>query len=101
MVIIAVLRGYTWAMFKLPKHGMHTDSFASTHTYHNAEIKAGLVGGALTLPASPPCSRSDCLAHQSRSDFCDLRLRCPSRTPEIASDFRDFALGLKGAMENR
>ena len=24
------------------------------------------------------------LAHQNRSDFCDLRLRCPSRTPEIA-----------------
>ena len=24
------------------------------------------------------------LAHQKRSDFYDLRLRCPSRTPEIA-----------------
>ena len=23
------------------------------------------------------------LAHRNRSDFCDLRLRCPSRTPEI------------------
>ena len=32
------------------------------------------------------------LAHRNRSDFCDLRLRCPSRTPEIASDFRGFAL---------
>ena len=32
------------------------------------------------------------LAHRNRSDFCDLRLRCPSRTPEIASDYRDFAL---------
>ena len=32
------------------------------------------------------------LAHRNRSDFCDLRLRCPSRTPEIASDFRDIAL---------
>ena len=30
-----------------------------------------------------------------------LRLRCPSRTPEIASDFRDFALRFKGAMESR
>ena len=29
------------------------------------------------------------LAHRNRSDFCDLRLRCPSRTPEIANDFRD------------
>ena len=27
--------------------------------------------------------------HRNRSDFCDLRLRCPSRTPQIASDFRD------------
>ena len=24
------------------------------------------------------------LARRNRSDFCDLRLRCPSRTPEIA-----------------
>ena len=24
------------------------------------------------------------LAHRNRSDFCDLRSRCPSRTPEIA-----------------
>ena len=23
-------------------------------------------------------------AHRNRSDFCDLRLRCPSRTPKIA-----------------
>ena len=41
------------------------------------------------------------LAHRNRSDFCDLRLRCPSQTPEIASDFRDFALRFKGAMESR
>ena len=27
---------------------------------------------------------SKSLAHRHRSDFCDLRLRCPSRTPEIA-----------------
>ena len=27
------------------------------------------------------------VAHRNRSDFCDLRLRCPSWTPEIASDF--------------
>ena len=26
-----------------------------------------------------------CLAHRNRSDFCDLRLRCPSRTPGIAA----------------
>ena len=25
------------------------------------------------------------LAHRNRSDLCDLRLRCPSRTPEIAA----------------
>ena len=28
------------------------------------------------------------LAHRNRSDFCDLRLRCPSRTPEIARFLR-------------
>ena len=43
------------------------------------------------------------LAHRNRSDFCDLRLRCPSRTPEIAaiSETRESnaALRFKGAME--
>ena len=29
------------------------------------------------------------LAHRNRSDFCDLRLRCPSRTPEIARFLRE------------
>ena len=28
--------------------------------------------------------RKDRVAHRNRSDFCDLRLRCPTRTPEIA-----------------
>ena len=27
--------------------------------------------------------KDNTLAHRNRSDFCDLRLRCPSRTPEI------------------
>ena len=44
------------------------------------------------------------LAHRNRSDFCDLRLRCPSRTPEIAaiSETRESnaALRFKGAMES-
>ena len=35
------------------------------------------------------------LAHRNYSDFCDLRLRCPSRTPENSSDFRDFELRFK------
>ena len=45
------------------------------------------------------------LAHRNRSDFCDLRLRCPSRTPEIAaiSETRESnaALRFRGAMESR
>ena len=45
------------------------------------------------------------LAHRNRSDFCDLRLRCPLRTPEIAaiSGTRESnaALRFKGAMESR
>ena len=36
-----------------------------------------------SIAARYPPSR-DTLAHRNRSDFCDLRLRCPSRTPEIA-----------------
>ena len=38
-------------------------------------------------------SRTQSLAHRNRSEFCELR--CPSRTPEIASDFRDFALRVR------
>ena len=29
------------------------------------------------------------LALRNRSDYCDLRLQCPVRTPKISSDFRD------------
>ena len=50
-----------------------------------------------------------CLAWPPDHDFAPsapkserfLRLRCPSRTPEIANDFRDFALRFEGAMESR
>ena len=35
------------------------------------------------------------LADRNRSDCCHLRLRCPSRTPEIASDFRHCDLRLR------
>ena len=42
------------------------------------------------------------LSHRNRSDFCDLRLRCPSRTPEIAAitETREShaALRFKGAI---
>ena len=31
-----------------------------------------------------PPQTSTCLAHRNRSDFCDLRLRCPAQTPESA-----------------
>ena len=45
------------------------------------------------------------LAHRTRSDFCDLRLRWPSRAPKIAaiSETRNSndALRFKGAMESR
>ena len=33
-------------------------------------------------------SRNQNLAHRNRGDFCDLRLRCPSQTPEIARFLR-------------
>ena len=36
------------------------------------------------MPRAEGKSRDCFLAHRNRSDFCDLRLRCPSRTPEIA-----------------
>ena len=36
------------------------------------------------LAAASLRNASPTLAHRHRGDFCDLRLRCPSRTPEIA-----------------
>ena len=45
------------------------------------------------------------LAHRNRSNFCDLRLRCPSRTPEIAviseTIESNAALRFKAVMESR
>ena len=41
-------------------------------TLHGTPLFPGMLSGTLSL------------AHRNRSDFCDLRLRCPSRAPEIA-----------------
>ena len=41
-------------------------------------------GGRDRNPITCLETRVNGLAHRNRSDFCDLRLRCPSRTPEIA-----------------
>ena len=41
-------------------------------------------GGASLLTARAFLPAVELLAHRNRSDFCDLRLRCPSRAPEIA-----------------
>ena len=55
-------------------------------------INWGVKASVSLLPCfwmSPPfeitltLQRVHFLAHRNRSDFCDLRLRCPSRTPEI------------------
>ena len=40
------------------------------------------------MPGSETGFREVLSAPKSRSDFCDLRLRCPSRTPEIARFLR-------------
>ena len=57
-----------------------------------SQISSGIILGAT-------------LAHRNRSDFCDLRLRCPSRTPEIAAISMtrqsNAALRFEGAMESR
>ena len=52
------------------------------------------------LENSSDGSSPGCLAHRNRSDFCDLRLRCPSRTPEIAavSERRDSSCFFPFAM---
>ena len=62
-------------------------------------------GGGCQRETSRRDSIGKSLAHRNRSNFCDLRLRCPSRTPEIAaiSERRESngALRFKGAMESR
>ena len=60
---------------------------------------------SLTLLKITNSASPSVLAHRNRSDCCDLRLRCPSQTPEIApiSETRESnaALRFKGAMESR
>ena len=46
------------------------------------------LGMSLCTRPSEDVIRCQCLAHRNRSDFCNLRLRCPSRTPEIARFLR-------------
>ena len=55
---------------KSKQHRMRTKGRRATATQLESQQS--------TAADSPP------LAHRNRSDFCDLRLRCPSRTPEIA-----------------
>ena len=45
-------------------------------------------GGSLVFFSFWPCYMFWDLAHRNRSDFRDLRLRCPSRTPKIARFLR-------------
>ena len=59
----------------------------------------GASAPVVVINESPINANFRSLAHRNSSDFCDLRLRCPSRTPEIASDFRDLAFRFKGAMD--
>ena len=70
-------------------------------------IVLGLNSYGPWAPSQGPLPRisSKSLAHRNRNEFCDLRLRCPSRTPEIAAKLEtrqsNAALRFKGAMENR
>ena len=77
---------------------------------HNRSAPMVVIFSLKALPPCPtspppPVPASESLAHRNRSNFCDLRLRCPSRTPEIAaiSETRESnaALRFKGAMESR
>ena len=49
-------------------------------------VSTGNLGGGaeapFTVKMSPLFGENAFLAHWNRSDFCDWRLRCPSRTPE-------------------
>ena len=75
-------------------HGHSSLSCSSHELQHLSRVAKQLSGGegsflkARNLSTSPRKTMLNIavafLAHRNRSDFCDLRLRCPSRTPEIA-----------------
>ena len=49
-------------------------------------------GKHVSVPAEESSLETDIplnLADRNRSNFCDLRLQCPSRSPEMASDLGD------------
>ena len=56
---------------------------ASPAAVYDADGRCSPFSRLLLRKATQPLCLYD-LAHRNRSDFCDLRLRCPSRTPEIA-----------------
>ena len=109
-------RARKWISKTEPKKKNHTKTskrHRQTHqtqqkTTHNTSSSSGMtarrVGGAGPLISIDSWS-SLILAHRNRSDFCDLRLLCPSRTPEIAAISEtgesNAALRSKGAMESR
>ena len=59
---------------------------------------------AIAMPITDPRNRGD-FQDKRKQCFCDLRLRCPSQTPEIAEISKtresNAALRFKGAMESR
>ena len=65
---------------------VHTCPICGTSPMETLKSRANLRDGPTTTTTIifPPNPRSRALAHRYRSDFCDLRLRCPSRTQEIA-----------------
>ena len=58
----------------------------------NGHVQEGRADTLLLKPCVEPhlqITKVGHKAHRNRRGFCDLRLRCPSRTPEITSDFGD------------
>ena len=78
----------------VPTFGNHPSANPRTAAYHPLQKKAitrikllfsnNLGDFSYGFQGHPNQLALQFLAHRNRSDFCDLRLRCPSRTPEIA-----------------
>ena len=110
-VVVSSWHAGTTPIFKKCSGGFGWEWCSILQLPTNSESRAELLFAWLrSWDATPRVARrmspnSKSLAHRNRSDFRDLRLRCPSRTPEIAgiSERRESnaELRFKGAMESR
>ena len=82
-LVSAMVLGIAPSVAEISAHWPHQTGVREQHWTATDYLLATLM---CRVAMSSIIWRSQCasVAHRNRSDFCDLRLRCPSRTPEIA-----------------